>query len=195
MDLSDRVVMVLSAQVQRQTNKTASEMLSRCLKFKSLPSLKLSNKSITTIRLNHPTECGSWLDQIIKSHFLLTLSSKRRCYLPISALLFICHKVFLLYLSRMNQFFPYFLFYGIKSFTATTIQLIHVFYRTSESYTTGLNVYTTSKMTAESFLTRVTYTLRIYFFVETHHVMFYLAIIIVRLFTFVVRIFANVLCF
>ena len=45
--------MVLSAQVQRQTNKTASEMLS-CLKFKSLPSLKLFNKSITTIRLFDP---------------------------------------------------------------------------------------------------------------------------------------------
>ena len=38
MELSHRVVMVLSAQVQRQTNKTASEMLSSCLKFKSLPS-------------------------------------------------------------------------------------------------------------------------------------------------------------
>ena len=44
MELSHRVVMVLSAQLQRQTNKTASEMLSSCLKFKSLPSLKLSNK-------------------------------------------------------------------------------------------------------------------------------------------------------
>ena len=49
MELSHRVVMVLSAQVQRQTNKTASEMLSSCLNFKSLPSLKLFNKSITTI--------------------------------------------------------------------------------------------------------------------------------------------------
>ena len=52
MELSHRVVMVLSAQVQRQTNKTASEMLSSCLKLKSLPSLKLFNKPITTIRLN-----------------------------------------------------------------------------------------------------------------------------------------------
>ena len=51
MELSHRFVMVLSAQVQRQTNKAASEMLSSCLKFKSLPSLKLFNKSITTIRL------------------------------------------------------------------------------------------------------------------------------------------------
>ena len=47
MELSYWVVMVLSAQVQRQTNKTASEMLSSCLKFKSLPSLK----PITTIKL------------------------------------------------------------------------------------------------------------------------------------------------
>ena len=51
MELSHRVVIDLSARVQRQTNKTASEMLSSCLKFKSLPSLKLFNKSITTIRL------------------------------------------------------------------------------------------------------------------------------------------------
>ena len=51
MELSHRVVTGLSAQVQQQTNKTASEMLSSCLKFKSLPSLKLFNKSITTIRL------------------------------------------------------------------------------------------------------------------------------------------------
>ena len=51
MELSHRVVIDLSAQVQRQTNKTASEMLSSCLKFKSLPSLKLFNKPITTIRL------------------------------------------------------------------------------------------------------------------------------------------------
>ena len=29
MELSNRIVMVLSAQVQRQTNKTASEMLSQ----------------------------------------------------------------------------------------------------------------------------------------------------------------------
>ena len=42
---------VLSAQVPRQTNKTASEMLSSCLKFKSSSSLKLFNKPITTIRL------------------------------------------------------------------------------------------------------------------------------------------------
>ena len=52
MELSHRVVMVSSAQVQRQTNKTASEM-SSCLKFKSLPSLKLFKKSITTIRLRN----------------------------------------------------------------------------------------------------------------------------------------------
>ena len=51
MELSHRVVMVFSAQVQRQTNKTASEILSSCLKFKSLPSLKLFNKPITTLRL------------------------------------------------------------------------------------------------------------------------------------------------
>ena len=51
MELSYRVVMVFSAQVPRQTNKTASEILSSCLKFKSLPSLKLFNKPITTIRL------------------------------------------------------------------------------------------------------------------------------------------------
>ena len=50
MDLSHRVVMVISAQVQRQTNKTASEMLS-ILKLKSLASLKLFNKPITTISL------------------------------------------------------------------------------------------------------------------------------------------------
>ena len=49
MELSHRVVMVLSAQVQRQTNKTASEMLSSCVKFKSLPSLFIM--FITTIRL------------------------------------------------------------------------------------------------------------------------------------------------
>ena len=56
MELSHWVVMV-SAQVQRQTNKTASEMLSSCLKFKLLPFLKLSNKSITTIRLlNLPSQ-------------------------------------------------------------------------------------------------------------------------------------------
>ena len=48
MELSHRVVAVLSAQVQRQTNKTASEMLSNCLNFESLQSLKLFNKSITT---------------------------------------------------------------------------------------------------------------------------------------------------
>ena len=50
MKLSHRAVMVLSAQMQRQTNKTASEMLSSGLKFKSLQSLKLFNKSNTTIR-------------------------------------------------------------------------------------------------------------------------------------------------
>ena len=50
MESSHMVVMVLSAQVQRQTNKTASEVLSS-LKFKSLPSLKLFNKPITTLRL------------------------------------------------------------------------------------------------------------------------------------------------
>ena len=48
MELSHRVVMVLSAHVQRQTNKTASEMLSICLKFKPLKPLKQFNKSITT---------------------------------------------------------------------------------------------------------------------------------------------------
>ena len=48
MVLSHRVVMVLSAQVQRQTNKTASEMLSS-LKFKSFPSLKLFNKSKASV--------------------------------------------------------------------------------------------------------------------------------------------------
>ena len=51
MELSYRVVMILPAQVQRQTNKTASKMLYSCLKFKSLPSLKVFNKPITTIRL------------------------------------------------------------------------------------------------------------------------------------------------
>ena len=51
MELSHRLVMVLPAQWQRLTNKTVSEMLSCCLKFKSLPSLKLFNKPITTIRL------------------------------------------------------------------------------------------------------------------------------------------------
>ena len=51
MELSHRVAMVFSAQVQQQTNKTASEMLSSSLKYKSLPSLKLFNKPITTIRL------------------------------------------------------------------------------------------------------------------------------------------------
>ena len=50
MELSYRVVMILPAQVQRQT-KTASKMLYSCLKFKSLPSLKVFNKPITTIRL------------------------------------------------------------------------------------------------------------------------------------------------
>ena len=53
MELSHRVVIVLSAQVQQQTNKTASEMLSSCLKFKLLPSLKLSIKVITIIRLKN----------------------------------------------------------------------------------------------------------------------------------------------
>ena len=48
MKISHWVVMVLSAQVQRQTNKTASEILTS-LKFKSLPSLKLFNKPITTM--------------------------------------------------------------------------------------------------------------------------------------------------
>ena len=50
MELSHRVVIYLSAQVQRQTNKTASEMLSSCLKFKSLPSL--FNRVITTISVD-----------------------------------------------------------------------------------------------------------------------------------------------
>ena len=50
MESSHMVVMVLSAQLQRQTNKTASEVLSS-LKLKSLPSLKLFNKPIKTLRL------------------------------------------------------------------------------------------------------------------------------------------------
>ena len=51
MEISRRFVIVLLAKVEHQTNKTASEMLSICLKFESMPSLKLLNKSITTIRL------------------------------------------------------------------------------------------------------------------------------------------------
>ena len=49
MELSQGVVIVLPAQMQRQTNKTASEM-SSCLIFNSLPSLKLFNKPITKFR-------------------------------------------------------------------------------------------------------------------------------------------------
>ena len=51
MELCHRGEIVFSAHVQRQTNGTASDMLSSCLKFKSLPSLKLFNKPITTNRL------------------------------------------------------------------------------------------------------------------------------------------------
>ena len=80
MELSHRVVMVLSAQVQQQTNKTASEMLSS-LKFKSLPSLKLFNKSIATIRPTYielfNMSCLKWvsgfsnyLEQLAATHTL-----------------------------------------------------------------------------------------------------------------------------
>ena len=62
MELSHQFVMVLTAEVQQQTNKTASDMLSSCLKFKSLPSLKLLNKSITTITGSDGSESAR-LDQ------------------------------------------------------------------------------------------------------------------------------------
>ena len=65
MELSHRVVMVLSAQVQRQTNKTASEMLSS-LKFKSLPTLELFDKPITTIRLLYLRPMAYLISPIIR---------------------------------------------------------------------------------------------------------------------------------
>ena len=78
MELSHRVVMVLSAQVQRQTNKTASEMFSSCLKLKSLQSLKLFNKPITTTIISNlmivnssKTKC---LHFVGKQHVLLKVS-------------------------------------------------------------------------------------------------------------------------
>ena len=55
MDLSHWVVIVLSAHVQRKPIKTASEMMSSGLQFKSSPSLKLINQSITSIQLGEGT--------------------------------------------------------------------------------------------------------------------------------------------
>ena len=56
--------MWFKSQVLRKTKKTASKMLSSCLKFTLLPSLKLLNKSIATIRLLCSHSCSQFWKQI-----------------------------------------------------------------------------------------------------------------------------------
>ena len=73
MELSHRVVMVLSAKVQRQTNKTVSETFSSCLKLKSLPSLFI--KFITTNRLD-PGQIS--IQKLNEASEMVTITKQRR---------------------------------------------------------------------------------------------------------------------